>query len=336
MASQKIPPVTNEQIEKFHPDNRDIMESFIEDIKPTKSDKTIKQYISGLQIFFRWVHDHAKNKPIHKLKKRDALKYQNYLLNLGLSSNAVSFKRSVVSSLCNYIEMYYEDEEEYETFRNIFKGVENPVKALVHEKKYILEDDWKRIIKTLTEKEEWQVLAFLQLAYATGARKGELIQIRKDVTDQPKAPIYETHSVRGKGRGKQGKAIDSLKFDQTAMDAMLKWLEVRGEDECEYLFVNKVKRTGEVHQLDPDTFNTWMSNKVQPLVDYRVYPHILRKTRATHLANQGVSAEDIADLLNHESSETTNAHYIVKKKSKSINTIFGVSEEDEKKEDGKE
>lgn len=328
MAIQKIKPITDEEVAQFHPDNIDIMNSFLEDIAQNKSDATIKQYKSGLRIFFSWVYHAAKNKPLYKLKKRDALKYQNYLLNLGLSSNAVSFKRSVVSSLCNYIEMYYEDEEEYETFRNIFKGVETPAKALVHEKNYINEEDWEHIIKSLTEKEDWQTLCFLQLGYATGGRKGELIQIKKEVVNQPKAKLYKTHPVRGKGRGKQGRPIDFLAFDQVAMDAMTKWLEVRGEDECEYLFVHKTK-DGKVSQLDKDTFNAWMSTRVQPLVEYRVYPHILRKTRATHLANSGASPEKIAKLLNHESSETTKAHYIVRDDSNDLNDLFDLDEDDD-------
>ncbi len=336
MAKAKIPAVTKEELAQINEHNLEMMHNYLDDIRPDKSDKTLKQYESALKIFFRWVMQNANNKPLYEMKKRDALRYQNYLRNFGLGTNATKFKRSVVSSLCEYVETYFEEEKEYKSFRNIFKGVQKIGSSPIHEKNYILEDDWKRIIDILTEKEEWQILAYLQLSYSTGARKGEIIQLRKEIVDQPKAKLYKTHSVRGKGGGKEGKFIEFLRFNNAAMDAVKKWLEVRGEDECEYIFVNKVKRTGEVSQLDPDTFNTWMKTKIQPLVDYRVYPHILRKTCATHMLNAGVPIELIQKQLNHNSSETTKNHYIVSNDDDKMDDIFDLLEKEEDEDDEKE
>ena len=39
------------------------------------------------------------------------------------------------------------------------------------------------------------------------------------------------------------------------MDALNKWLEVRGEDDCPYMFVIKQKNDGSVRQVAEETYN---------------------------------------------------------------------------------
>ena len=46
----------------------------------------------------------------------DYKKYQSWLYNQGLGESAIRFKRSSVSTLNNYIMLYYQNE--YSTFRN--------------------------------------------------------------------------------------------------------------------------------------------------------------------------------------------------------------------------
>ena len=46
-------------------------------------------------------------------------------------------------------------------------------------------------------------------------------------------------------KGKQGK-IRKFQFDDEAMESIRKWLEVRGEDDCKYLFVTKNKMVKQI------------------------------------------------------------------------------------------
>ena len=52
---------------------------------------------------------------------------------------------------------------------------------------------------------------------------------------------YKTHEIRCKGRSAVGK-VRKLQFGQDVMDALKKWLEVRGDDDCPYMFVVKTKK----------------------------------------------------------------------------------------------
>jgi len=319
MRFEKLPEVTDEEWSLVHKFNRDITEEFLQ--QQHLSDKTLMQYKSGLRQFFRFVHDQCMNKPIYELKARDALKYQNFLLARGLSSSAVKLKRSVVSSLCGYVELYYG--EDYPLFRNIYnKQIPNPPKALRNEKKPLSEEELRHLIRTLEEREEWQMLAYIHFSYSSGARREEVRQLLKEVANYEKVKdksYYLTHNIRCKGRSKQGK-IRKLVFDETAMQAIKKWLEVRGEDDCPYVFVKKTK-DGKVNQVNPTTFNYWCSEIFSEIVGRRVHPHQLRSTRATHLVLSGKNIESAQALLGHESSETTKI-YIVKETDDELDDAF--------------
>lgn len=310
-----------EKWKQVNEENLELMEEFLES-KRDLSDKSLEQYKNALQIFFLWVLDKGRNKFIVELKKRDILKYQNYLLDQGLSANAIKFKRSAVSSLCNFIETYYEDE--YPKFRNIVKGVDAPQGGKIHKKEPLTPEEMETLRKKLAELEKWQQLAFLEVGYATGGRREEIRQLKKEIVNYPanEKGFYSTHDVRCKGRGKQGK-VRKLYFSEQAKQAISKWLEVRGEDDCEYIFVSKVHNGGGERQLINETsFNYWCKEIFSKIVGRRVHPHLLRSTRATHLVTvEGKDINSAKNLLGHNSSQTTEI-YVVRDEAESLNDCF--------------
>lgn len=306
--------------EKVNEFNQMIMKEFLE--QQQLSDQTLKQYASALNIFFSWVYTNCMNKPLYELKARDALKYQNNLMSAGLSSNGVKFKRSAVSSLCGYLEVYYG--EDYPTFRNIYsKAVANPPKEFVKEKKAIPLEDFERLLQTLRDQNELQMVAYLITSYYTGARRSEIAQFKKSFLERAKIKdkeYYMTPEIRGKGRGKNGKRI-KLAYDDVVRNAILDWLKLRGEDENDAVFVRKYK-DGRVEQLDPSTFNAWFSDRFNPILGNFAYaPHSLRRSRATHMIEQGMSIDKVKTLLQHESSETTQM-YVIKDTDDELDDIF--------------
>jgi len=322
MAKSRIADITDEQWQLVNVFNRKKAEEFLE--QAHLSDATLKQYASALKIFLVWVYEEQEDKKIIELKPRHALSYQNYLIRKGLSSNAVKFKRSVVSSFCGYMEVYYG--EEYETFRNIYsKSIPNPQKQNINEKIPLTLEEYNLLLETLITQEEWQMVAYLQFSYYSSGRRAEVLQITKDIMNIPAeqgndGTFYTINNIRGKGRGKEGKPI-KLRFTQEARDAIEKWLEVRGDDDCPYIFVHK-RKNGKTSQLKVETFNNWCSTKFTEIVGRRTYPHLFRSTRATHLkVNYGKSIESIKNLLNHNSSETTQI-YIVDPKQDSVDDLF--------------
>ena len=67
------------------------------------------------------------------------------------------------------------------------------------------------------------------------------------------------------------------------MDALKKWLEVRGDDDCPYMFVVKTKDGSKVRQIGYSAFNDWCINEFSEIVGRRTTPHNFRRSRATNL-----------------------------------------------------
>jgi len=325
---ERLREVTDEMWKKVNKETRDLVEEFLE-INKHLSKQSVKQYTSGLRQFFYYVYESVGDKVFYKITKRDFMKYMNFLMERGLSSSGMQFKKSAISTFCNYIENIVADEvEEYKTFRNFTKGSAPMEKVRVNEKQVMTKEERELLYKVLEEKEEWQKLAYAKFSFATGARRAEVRQIKKNILDSEKIirekdgrsiVYYNTEMLRCKGRGVNGKQRQ-LQFDQEAMDAIKKWLEIRGEDECEFVFVSKYDK--KVSLVSESTFNEWCSITFTDIVGHRVHPHQFRSSRATSLVlEDGKDIRSAQVLLGHNSSETTEI-YVLRNNTDDLDDVF--------------
>jgi integrase len=242
--------------------------------------------------------------------------YQNFLVRNGLSSSAIKFKRSAISSLNNYVSLYYA--EEYKDFRQyITKAIQSPPPAFVHAKEPLTIQEYNDLCAELEKRELWQQLAYLRFSFASGARRAEVRQLLKEVVDyEPKiiktdngdVKIYTTNPIRCKGRGVTGK-VRKLNFGEEAMQAIKKWLSVRGDDECPHVFA--VIRDGKYSQVKETTFNSWTTIYFEKIVGRRIHPHAIREARATTMVVENKKDIKAAQkLLGHQSSTTTEIYVI--------------------------
>ena len=149
-----------------------------------------------------------------------------------------------------------------------------------------------------------------QLIICLSIVKTKVIKNEDGTEEEKEIKYYLTPKIRCKGRGRTGK-VRRLKFSDYSMDAFKKWLKERGEDNCEYMFVTRVKDN--VNQVAETTFNTWCTDVFTPMLGRRFHPHVLREARATSIVvEENKSIEAAQALLGHESSETTRKHYVIK------------------------
>jgi len=317
--------ITEDEWLEINKTNRDMVQDYL-DNQSDLSVKTRPAYRSGLRIFFKYVHDYLGDKDFTQIKKKEFQKYLNWLTNRGLSDSAIKFKKSCVSAFCNYVMMMYEDE--MPTFRNFTIGLKVVKTGYVHEKVPLTPDEYVALCEELERREEWQKLAYVVFSYSTGCRRAEARQLLKEVVDYPakekKIKIldedgkeveaisrqYQTHTIRCKGASIQGKQR-KLKFGEDAMHWLKKWIEVRGDDDCPYMFVVKTKDGSKVRQIGYSAFNDWCINEFSEIVGRRSTPHNFRRSRATNLVCYDHRALETAQkLLGHESSETTQMYVI--------------------------
>lgn len=321
---QRLIGFTDEEFEELvHPINKELIKDFLRQSQFSRA--TLKQYKSALYIFSTWVYNEAENKPIPELKVRDALRYQNYMIDKDLSDSSIKFKRSSVSSLYNFIEAFWSDE--YPDCRNIFtKAVPTVGNRKIKTKEPLTKKELNKLIKVLTEKEEWQKLAYLMFTYFSGCRREESRQLKKEVINYKKyvnlqgeeKNYYVTHEIRAKGRGRAGK-VRKFQFDESTMDALKMWVKERGEDDCEYMFV--ANYGGKLDQVSPETFNGWCDTFTE-ILGKKVHPHLLRSSRATiGVVEDGLDIKALQALLGHESSATTEI-YVVRDDDDVLDSLF--------------
>lgn len=319
----KIEAITDEKWSKVRKENRNIVEEYLKQ-SVNLSDYTLTQYESALKIYFYWIHENKDDKLFYEIKSRDYLHYQNFLTEMGLSSSAIKFKRSAVSTLNNYISIYYQDE--YPLFRNyINKAISSPAPNPVNEKHPLTLEEYSDLCEKLEEKELWQVLAYVKFSFSSGARRNEVRQLLKEVIDYtPRIvkdnEVYTTHKIRCKGRSKIGK-IRNLNFDKEAMDAIKKWIEVRGEDDCKHVFVSGKGK--DAKNVSESAFNIWCKSYIEPIIGRRFHPHAFRSSRATTLTvEKGADITVAQKLLGHASAETTRAYVVRNDENDSDDAFF--------------
>lgn len=314
-----------------NPVNRELINDFLR--QSQLSPQTLKQYKSALYIFAKWIHDELGNKDIPKMKVRDGLNYQNYLIDLELSDSAIKFKRSVVSSMFTFIEAFWDDE--YPNCRNIFtKAVPTVGNQKKKEKNPLTKKELEKLIKELVKLQEWQKLAYLMFSYSTGCRREEARQLRKEVITYDKFKnakgeeknYFVSHEIRCKGAGRTGK-IRKLTFGEDAMEALKRWMLEREEnskknnivDNCEHIFATV--RNGEYTQVSAETFNEWCK-LFSEIVGKPIHPHLIRSTKATiSVVEDGIDIKALSILLGHNSVSTTEI-YVVKDSEEEIDKLF--------------
>ena len=308
--AEKLKDITEEMWKEVNEENRYIVDEYFESNQQL-SPKTLILYKSGLRIFFWWVKMKCHNKPLYQIKKRDFIKYRSFLINHGLSSNALGFKKSAVSSLCNFIEnIYSEEDENYENFRNITRGLPAIPKNKVYEKVKISLEEYEEMMKVLEEQKDYLGMAWLATGFNVGARRTEIIQFKTEILDYEKHKNSKgesqnyilTHIVRGKGRGRDGKPLRYMLNDE-AIKYMKLWVENRGY-ESEYIFTSKYG--GEIKPLSEGWANNFCSNKLSYILERRINPHLLKSSCITYLLESGKDMKTVSKYIaQHESVETT-------------------------------
>ena len=322
--AEKLPEVTEEMFKQINSEHQQLVKEFLDVNKGIKSPKTLKQYKSALYQFFWWVHNELSNKPLYKITKRDFMRFLGYLQNRGMSSSGIALKKATVSSFCNYIEnVVADDDENYKTFRNFTRGLPPMPKNNVFNKVKITYEEYKKMIDTLIEREDYLGAAWVATAFNCGARRAEIPQFRTEILSYPipEGQNYiMSHPVRLKGRGEDGK-IEPYMIPLEALHYMRLWVEKRGYD-SEYIFT--VKYGGQIRRISETWANEFCSNVLSKILGRRINPHIFKSSCVTYLLE--VKKVDLAlvskYVAHHNDVSTTIKHYDLRDFAEEKNKIF--------------
>lgn len=271
-----------------------------------RSEGTIRQYGSDLDIFFCWVLQNAGNKDFAKISKRDIIAFQGWLLNENENSPArVRRIKATISSLSNFCENILADEDkEYESFRSIVRKIENPQMQPVREKTVWEEQELQALLDALTERGQYDKACFLALAIYSGRRKAELCRFRvSDFADNKlvcDGALYKSAPIKTKGMG-GGKMINCYTLAKKFKPYLDRWMRNREERgiQSEWLFPDSVNQN---EHIAISTVNSW-ANTFSRMTGENFYWHSLRHAFTTSLAKAGIPDGVIQSIIHWESAD---------------------------------
>ena len=287
--------------------NRDLEEDFLVYLKSVdRSEGTLNQYRSHLNIFFVWNLQMNGNKKFIDVTKREFARFQNHALTeWGWSPKRIRAVKSAISSMSNFIENILDEEPEFEGYRSTINKIESPANVPVREKSVFSEHELKCLLDYLVDGRQYRKAAALALAMYSGRRKSELIRFKVSHFRDDNV-LFDTfwktdEKIQTKGRGSKGKQIHLYVLKDKFEPYLNMWMEDRARRgiDSEWLLVS-LKYPG--RQISTETLDDW-ANEFTEFLGKDFYWHSMRHFFCTMLAREDVPVNVIQDIIQWESAD---------------------------------
>lgn len=175
---------------------------------------------------------------------------------------------------------------------------------------YLEQDEINTILDKIRKESKKQYvnrdLAIVTLGIATGIRVGALVQINVEDINFKDNTI---HVIEKGGKERY------LKFGTNTRNILSAWILDRstffGTVETNALFISQWRQ-----RMTTESVRKLMRKYADGINGKHITPHCLRKSAATNLVKAGVDIQTIADILNHNSIETTRRYAAVLEENK--------------------
>lgn len=299
---------TPELLKRVLPANMELKNEFLEYLKSiNRSPGTINGYDNDLDIFFCWNLTNNQNKPFKDVTKRDFVRYQSWLINENEnSSSRVRRLRASISSLSNYIENIIADEDEdFEGFRSVVRKIEAPPLERAREKTVWSEDEVKDLLNKLVEAEEYEKACYLALAAYSGRRKAELFRYKVEYFDDKNliadGKLYFTPKIKTKGRGREGKLLNTYVIAKSFKPFLDLWLKYREQNGTESEWLFPMPDNPSKHRT-ASMANSWAVT-YSKLAGRPAYIHSFRHFFSTQLLKIGIPESVVVEILGWASAD---------------------------------
>jgi len=251
---------------------------------------TVKNYAEDLEKFKKYLDEkHLNYLELNKDDIRDYLKQLDTL----------KYKNSTISRILSTLRSFYS----YLVIQNLIKI--NPFKLIRNPKKesklpvFLSYDEFIELLNKIKSDNEFSERnkLILEMLYATGLRVSELTNIKIDDIN------FSDRSIRVMGKGSKERIVY---YGEYASKILKEYLnnnrnELLKGKTSKYLFINK--------NGDRLTFRgvEYLIDEISKVssIKYKISPHVLRHTFATHLLQEGADLRSVQELLGHSSLATT-------------------------------
>ncbi len=259
-----------------------------------QSPRTSEEYARDVELFGAFLEPgHPQNGSFRKLSGTTTSDIRRFVMELmGPRKYTASSVRRKIAALRSYFAL---QKREGRRADNPAADVPPPKapKRLPH---VMSEREVGKLLRTRvagkTEFQRLRDIAMMELLYASGIRRAELVGLNLSDVD------LDRRLMRVIGKGNKQRTVF---INQAAADAIRTYLGVRPRTADEALFLSK-RRTRMSHRQAWVIFRQFA--ELSGLTKH-VTPHVMRHSFATHLLENGADLMTIKELLGHESLSTT-------------------------------
>lgn len=268
------------------------------------SENTVKQYNADLMQWFIYMHDNQFNLSVLDATEEDLEEYYYFRKQQG---NNVNRQKRIMSSISAF----------YKFLRKKRLIKESPVEFIDRPKQgqaiikqtFLTLDQVNMLREKLTEYGDIQLQTFIFFGLSTMARVNAISHLMWDQVDLEERMCNDVVE-------KEGKIVD-LYFSEEVRNLLIKLKNYREENKIDdYGWVFITPYVTEDRCITNGTLNEWCK-KVGAMIGVpTLHDHDLRHSGSNLLKDLGMDIQDIAELLHHESTETTVKHYLTVNKKK--------------------
>jgi len=303
--SKRICLYNAEKVKQINPETLKLFQKYqidmsIRDLSPN----SIKQYTSDLYQWFVYMYDNQFNLSVLEATDDDLNEYFYFRKQEG---NNVARQRRIMSSISAF----------YKFLRKKKLIKESPTEFLERPKQgqpvikqtFLNVDQVNKLREKLTEYGDIQLQAYIFFGLSTMARVNAMAHLRWEQVDLNERTCTDVLE-------KENKIVD-LYFSQEVEKLLRKMKQEREEKGInDFGWVWYTPYITEKECINNGTLNDWCKKAGEMISIPTLHNHDLRHTGSNILKELGMDIQDIAELLHHESTETTVKHYLTVNKKK--------------------
>ena len=268
------------------------------------STKTIEQYNSDLMQWFIYMYNNQFNLSVLEATEDDLTEYYYWRKQQG---NNVNRQKRIMSSISAF----------YKFLRKKRLITESPVEFIDRPKQgqaivkqtFLTVDQVNLLRQKLTEYGDIQLKTYILFGLSTMARVNAMAHLRWEQIDFNERMCTDVLE-------KEGKIVD-LYFSEEVSSLLKELKQYRQDNHIEdYGWVFASSYVTKDKCISNGTLNEWCKLAGSMIGIPSLHNHDLRHSGSNLLKEMGMEIQDIAELLHHESTETTVRHYLTVNKQK--------------------
>lgn len=268
------------------------------------SENSIKQYNSDLMQWFIYMYNNQFNLSVLEASDEDLIEYFYWRKQQG---NNVNRQRRIMSSISAF----------YKFLRKKKLIKESPTEFLERPKQgqpiikqtFLTVEQVDKLREKLAENGDIQLQTYIFFGLSTMARVNAMAHLRWEQIDLEERMCSDVVE-------KEGKIVD-LYFSKEVEELLKKLKTLRDENginDYGWFFISPY--VDEKNCINNGTLNDWCKKAGNLIGEPSLHNHDLRHSGSNILKELGMELQDIAELLHHESTETTVKHYLSVNKKK--------------------